>query len=94
MHKICVMFSFLWPYNFPFSVFSSIVTLSSWLFVILGCESALPLTVKGKGMGPQLVLNYDGMNLKDLFIGERFRQEVRKTKPVWTRYVIASMALM
>uniref|UniRef100_A0A3P9CFH9 HYDIN/VesB/CFA65-like Ig-like domain-containing protein n=1 Tax=Maylandia zebra TaxID=106582 RepID=A0A3P9CFH9_9CICH len=69
MHKICVMFSFLWPYNFPFSVFSSIVTLSSWLFVILGCESPLPLTVKGKGTGPQLVLNYDGMNLKDLFIG-------------------------
>lgn len=44
---------------------------------VTGCESPLPLTVKGKGMGPQLVLNYDGMNLKDLFIGERFRQEVQ-----------------
>uniref|UniRef100_A0A669E0K3 HYDIN/VesB/CFA65-like Ig-like domain-containing protein n=1 Tax=Oreochromis niloticus TaxID=8128 RepID=A0A669E0K3_ORENI len=44
---------------------------------VTGCESPLPLTVNGKGMGPQLVLNYDGMNLKDLFIGERFRQEVQ-----------------
>ncbi|XP_025999986.1 hydrocephalus-inducing protein-like isoform X2 [Astatotilapia calliptera] len=44
---------------------------------VTGCESPLPLTVKGKGTGPQLVLNYDGMNLKDLFIGERFRQEVQ-----------------
>lgn len=52
------------------------------MFVILGRESRLPLTVTGEGMGPRLVLNYDGMNLKDLFIGEKFRQEVRKTKPM------------
>ncbi|CAI5655386.1 unnamed protein product [Oreochromis niloticus] len=49
---------------------------------VTGCESPLPLTVNGKGMGPQLVLNYDGMNLKDLFIGERFRQELSNKGPI------------
>ncbi|XP_030613884.1 hydrocephalus-inducing protein homolog isoform X2 [Archocentrus centrarchus] len=43
---------------------------------VTGRESRLPLTVKGEGMGPHLVLNYDGLDLKDMFIGEKFRQEL------------------
>lgn len=48
------------------------------LFSALGRESRLPLTVKGKGMGPELEFNYNGIELEDFFIGEKYRQEIRK----------------
>lgn len=44
----------------------------SCLFSALGRESRLPLTVKGKGMGPELVLNYNRVDLEKCFIGEKY----------------------
>lgn len=37
------------------------------LFSALGRESQLPLTVKGKGMGPELEFNHNGIELLDFF---------------------------
>lgn len=49
------------------------------LFSALGRESRLPLTVKGKGMGPELEFNHNGIELLDFFIGEQYCEEIRKT---------------
>ncbi|KAI3370851.1 hypothetical protein L3Q82_007368 [Scortum barcoo] len=43
---------------------------------VTGRESRLPLTIKGEGMGPKLQLNYNLMNIKDVFIGDKNTYEV------------------
>lgn len=46
-----------------------------------GRESRLPLTIMGEAMGPKLQLNYNVMDLKNVFIGDKGCYEVRKVKP-------------
>ncbi|KAI3371721.1 hypothetical protein L3Q82_024292, partial [Scortum barcoo] len=43
---------------------------------VTGRESRLPLTIKGEGMGPKVQLNYNLMNIKDVFIGDKNIYEV------------------
>ncbi|CAJ1057504.1 hydrocephalus-inducing protein homolog isoform X3 [Xyrichtys novacula] len=43
---------------------------------VAGCESRLPLTIKGEGLGPQLQLSYDLMDMKNVFIGGKDTYEV------------------
>ncbi|XP_049928998.1 hydrocephalus-inducing protein homolog isoform X2 [Epinephelus moara] len=38
---------------------------------VTGRESRLPLTVKGEGLGPNLQLSYDLMDMKNVFIGDK-----------------------
>ncbi|XP_073328914.1 hydrocephalus-inducing protein homolog [Pagrus major] len=44
---------------------------------VTGCESRLPLTIKGEGMGPKLQLNYNLMNMKNVFVGDKDYYEVQ-----------------
>ncbi|XP_075998117.1 hydrocephalus-inducing protein homolog [Genypterus blacodes] len=43
---------------------------------ITGRESHLSLTIKGEGIGPQLQLNYNLMDVKNVFIGDKNSYEV------------------
>nr|XP_029134421.1 hydrocephalus-inducing protein homolog [Labrus bergylta] len=43
---------------------------------VAGRESRLPLTIKGEGLGPKLQLNYDLMDMKNIFIGDKDNYEV------------------
>uniref|UniRef100_A0A3B4XGU3 HYDIN axonemal central pair apparatus protein n=1 Tax=Seriola lalandi dorsalis TaxID=1841481 RepID=A0A3B4XGU3_SERLL len=38
---------------------------------VTGRDSRLPLTIKGEGMGPELQLNYNLMDMKNVFIGDK-----------------------
>ncbi|KAM9351908.1 hydrocephalus-inducing protein homolog [Symphorus nematophorus] len=44
---------------------------------VAGCESRLPLTMTGEGMGPQLQLSYNLMNMENVFIGDKDCYEVK-----------------
>ncbi|XP_047451812.1 hydrocephalus-inducing protein homolog [Mugil cephalus] len=44
---------------------------------VTGRQSLLPLTIKGEGMGPKLQLNYNLMDMKNVFIGDRDCYEVQ-----------------
>ncbi|XP_026166304.1 hydrocephalus-inducing protein-like isoform X3 [Mastacembelus armatus] len=43
---------------------------------VAGRESRLPLTIKGEGIGPKLQLNYNLMDVKNVFIGDKNCYEV------------------
>ncbi|XP_042266839.1 hydrocephalus-inducing protein homolog isoform X2 [Thunnus maccoyii] len=43
---------------------------------VTGCESRLPLTIKGEGMGPKLELNYNLLDMKNVFIDDKDCYEV------------------
>ncbi|XP_074533739.1 hydrocephalus-inducing protein homolog [Halichoeres trimaculatus] len=43
---------------------------------VAGRESRLPLTIRAEGIGPQLQLNYDLMDMKNVFIGDKDSYEV------------------
>uniref|UniRef100_UPI003AADF4DB hydrocephalus-inducing protein homolog n=1 Tax=Centroberyx gerrardi TaxID=166262 RepID=UPI003AADF4DB len=43
---------------------------------VTGCESRLPLTIKGEGMGPKLQFNYNLMDMQNVFIGDKNCYEV------------------
>lgn len=51
------------------------------LCLYTGRETRLPLTIKGEGIGPKLQLNYNLMNMKNVFMGDKDCYEVRKVKP-------------
>ncbi|XP_008288806.1 hydrocephalus-inducing protein homolog [Stegastes partitus] len=44
---------------------------------ITGRESRLPLTIKGEGLGPNVQLDYNLMNITNVFIGEKLQYEVQ-----------------
>ncbi|XP_076588631.1 hydrocephalus-inducing protein homolog [Chaetodon auriga] len=44
---------------------------------VTGRESRLPLAIKGEGVGPKLQLNYNLMNMKNVFIGDKDCYEVQ-----------------
>ncbi|KAG7520061.1 hypothetical protein JOB18_021887 [Solea senegalensis] len=43
---------------------------------ITGRQCRLPLSIKGEGMGPKLLLNYNQLNMKNVFIGDKSCYEV------------------
>ncbi|XP_041651130.1 hydrocephalus-inducing protein homolog [Cheilinus undulatus] len=43
---------------------------------VAGRESRLPLTIKGEGLGPELQLRYNLMDMKNIYIGDRESYEV------------------
>ncbi|XP_029009061.1 hydrocephalus-inducing protein homolog isoform X2 [Betta splendens] len=43
---------------------------------VTGREFPLPLTIKGEGMGPKLKLKYNLMDMKNVFIGDKYSFEV------------------
>uniref|UniRef100_A0A8C6LRJ5 HYDIN/VesB/CFA65-like Ig-like domain-containing protein n=1 Tax=Nothobranchius furzeri TaxID=105023 RepID=A0A8C6LRJ5_NOTFU len=43
---------------------------------ITGHESRLPLIISGEGLGPKLQLNYNLMDIKNVFIGDKNRYEI------------------
>lgn len=46
-----------------------------------GCESRLPLKVVGEAIGPQIQFNYNVMDMKNVFVGDKGSYEVRLVKP-------------
>ncbi|XP_047205151.1 hydrocephalus-inducing protein homolog isoform X6 [Girardinichthys multiradiatus] len=46
---------------------------------VTGSESPLPLRIKGEGLGPKLKLNYNLMDMKNVFIGDKDHYEVQMT---------------
>ncbi|KAK2918189.1 hydrocephalus-inducing protein homolog [Channa argus] len=46
---------------------------------VTGRESWLPLTIKGEGIGPKLQLNYNLMDMKNVFVGDKDCYEVLLT---------------
>ncbi|XP_069028847.1 hydrocephalus-inducing protein homolog [Embiotoca jacksoni] len=44
---------------------------------VTGCESRLPLTIQAEGLGPELLFNYNLMDMKNVFIGDTDRYEVQ-----------------
>ncbi|KAM9351917.1 LOW QUALITY PROTEIN: hydrocephalus-inducing protein homolog [Symphorus nematophorus] len=44
---------------------------------VTGCKSRLPLTITGEGLGPQLQLSYNLMNMENVFIGDPWCYEVK-----------------
>ncbi|XP_015258081.1 PREDICTED: hydrocephalus-inducing protein homolog [Cyprinodon variegatus] len=46
---------------------------------VTGSESPLPLRIKGEGLGPKLKLNFNIMDMKDVFIGDKDHYEVQIT---------------
>ncbi|XP_075327326.1 hydrocephalus-inducing protein homolog [Odontesthes bonariensis] len=44
---------------------------------VTGRESPLPLTITGEGLGPKLQLNYNLMDMKNVFIGDKDYYEVQ-----------------
>uniref|UniRef100_A0A3Q2FQ64 HYDIN/VesB/CFA65-like Ig-like domain-containing protein n=1 Tax=Cyprinodon variegatus TaxID=28743 RepID=A0A3Q2FQ64_CYPVA len=43
---------------------------------VTGNESPLPLRIKGEGLGPKLKLNFNIMDMKDVFIGDKDHYEI------------------
>lgn len=52
--------------------------------VHIGRESPLPLTIKGEGMGPKLKLKYKLMDMKNVFLGDKYSFEVNIFRTVWS----------
>ncbi|KAM4554444.1 hydrocephalus-inducing protein homolog [Fundulus diaphanus] len=46
---------------------------------VTGSESTLPLQIKGEGLSPKLKLNYNLMDMKNVFIGDKDHYEVQMT---------------
>lgn len=64
---------------FSFSVYVFVMNISFvCLWLALGRESRLALTIKGEGVGPKLQLNYNLLDMKNVFINDKNCYEVRK----------------
>ncbi|XP_043979545.1 hydrocephalus-inducing protein homolog [Gambusia affinis] len=46
---------------------------------VTGKQSPLPLRIKGEGLGPKLKLNYNLMNIRNVFIGDKDHYELEMT---------------
>lgn len=57
------------------SLFHVLVYLPSC--VCAGCESRLPLAVMGEAIGPQIQFNYNMVDMKNVFVGDKGSYEVR-----------------
>lgn len=66
------------------SVFTCVVNVFLSVTAPIGREARLPLTIKAQGLGPNLQLTYNRMDMKNVDIGGKDCYEVRKVKPKWT----------
>lgn len=65
--------SFICFYQFLFYLHRVTVHLCPFL----GSESLLPLRIKGQGLGPKLKLNFNLMDMKNVFMGDKDHYEVK-----------------